>query len=60
MVLVAETFYCPACNKPVLSPYETYRCPDCGEELIRIEYRAINSDHDDWFCADGERRDIID
>lgn len=33
-----ERFYCPNCNQNILAPYRMNQCPDCGFDLLDVQY----------------------
>lgn len=40
-----KTFYCPNCNQNVLAPYRINKCPDCGSDLMNVEYRITENEN---------------
>lgn len=40
-----QGFYCPTCNKNIISPYNVNKCPDCGSEVMRVRYIITEDEH---------------
>lgn len=40
-----QGYYCPACNKNIISPYSVKRCPECGGDLVWVRYTISENEH---------------
>ena len=40
-----QGFYCPTCNKSIISPYNVSKCPDCGSEVMLVKYTITEDEH---------------
>ena len=57
-VTAPQGFYCPTCNKSIISPYHVSKCPDCGSEVMQVKYIITEDEYGEKYEVKVQRKHI--